>query len=346
MRRIPALLLFCSLALVSCQQESADAGSTQSSATTETLSADLRALAEAGDADGVVELLQARAEPLSVEESLLLARARVAQNELPKAIKVLKSTLVEHPDSLDHSLLLARVYTSIKQDELAVAVLEAAHEAGGDSGEFLVEFGLAHGRVGDLERARELLMRAKEKGVVAGEVDYNLALIFMESDRLDQALELLQGIHAESPELLHVRRELAHALFRSDPHNGDAVREHCNVVLEGDAEDWRAWELLGDVELHFADYLASKTYYTKALEFGSKEVGQNPPRVEEKYKKAALALRQEMAEAGTLPEEDDVDRMRRAGPPLPTGFQERARERRRKALEEERGALEGGSDQP
>lgn len=338
MRRIPVLLLFCSLALASCQQESADPGSAQSSSTTGSISGDLRALAEAGDVDGVVDLLQPRVGSLSVEESLLLARARVAQDELPKAIKVLKTALVEHPDALDHSLLLSRVYTSIKQYKPALAVLEAAQETGGDGSEFLVEFGLAQGRMGDLAKAQDLLMQAKEQGAVAGEVDYNLALICMESGRLDQALELLQGIHAESPDLMHVRRELAHALFRSDPHNGDAVREHCNVVLEGDPEDWRAWELLGDVELHFADYLASQTYYTKALEFGTKEVGHNPPRVEEKYKIAALALRQELADAGMLPEEGEADQLRRSAPPLPASFQERQRERRREALEE-------GSDQ-
>lgn len=335
MRRLPLLLLFSLLALGSCQEEAPIGPGAGVSAA----ASPLAGLVEAGDIDGIVALLEPRrlSGELSEEESQILAEARVAQNELPKAIKILEQRLEQAPDSLGHSMLLARLYTSVGLAPKALAVLQAAQAAGGSGPELALELALAHGRAGDLTRARDLLIEARKKGSDHDDIDYNLSLIYMEHRQYEEAHQLLSDLHERIPGRMPVRRELARAMFVRDPDSIEGIRVHCNAVLEADPEDWRAWEILGDAELHAGDHLAAQTYFLKALEFGAKEVGSNPPRVEEKYVIAGLAVREEMQAQGLIPEEEPRGRK---APPMPAGAEERIREARRKALEDGKKAAE------
>jgi len=343
MQRLTSTVLFSILALASCGQDQQPASSSGIVAQTPAPQATLEALREAGDLEGIVARLEPlwKAGSLSVEDAFLLADARVAQNELPKAILVLKGTLAASPDALQHSLLLAQVYTSIGRPQQALDVLDAARAADGPSAALALALGLAHGRLGEMERAQELLREAGELGADPDDVDYNLSLIQMQLGQNEQAKAGLARLLKRDPTRQSVRRELARATLSTDPEAKQTVRDLCNTVLEASPEDWRAWEILGDVELSNQDYLAAQTYYTSALEFGSKEIGNNPPRVAEKYKVAALKVRSEFIEEGVIPKDADH---RGSPPPLPTGFMEERREERRKALEAQQAASGGGPE--
>lgn len=346
MRRLASFVLISLLSLTACQEGGETPATAAGGAAGPALQAQLQSLTAEGKVDEIVALLEPMriAGTLSQTDALLLAEARVSQNELPKAIKVLKASIDQAPDALQHSLLLARVYTSIGQTKLSMNVLLAARAAGGTGAELALESGLAHGRVGELAQAREQLELAREQGASEDDVDYNLSLILMEQGNFEEAGVILANLLERDTSKQYVRRELARAIMRSDPANGDEVRDLCNIVLEENEEDWRAWELLGDVELHQQDFHAAQTYYTKALEFGTKEIGNNPPRVESKYGVAALALRQEFEAAGMIPDKGDVQPS--SPPPMPTGYQERRREARRKALEAEKAAAGGAENGP
>jgi tetratricopeptide (TPR) repeat protein len=327
MRPLPTLFALPLLLLASCGQEASPAKGDS-----------LEELVAAKDVEGIVSQLEPRREAgtLSLEDSLLLAEAFVAQDQIPRAEKLLKQCISDEPTALPHSLLLASIYSGLRMPQKAMDVLVAVQEAGAEGSELTLEMALTHGRLGDLKKAEELLLAAQAQGGERWDVEYNLALIYMEHERLEEARALLAGLHELDPSRISVRRELARAIFQLDDKALEEVRDHCNAVLEVNDKDWRAWELLADVELRAQDWVAAKAYYTHALKYGSEEVGANPPRVEEKYKVAALAVQEEYADTALIPESAP-----QKAPPLPVGAQERIREARRKGLEAEQNAAEG-----
>jgi tetratricopeptide (TPR) repeat protein len=332
MRRLATLLLFSLLPLASCQEE--PAATPSGAASEETIVASqLGTLRAEGEVEGVVALLEPlfEAGTISKTDALTLAEARVIQNELPSAIRVLKASLDGSPAGARNAIRLAQLYASIGQKKMALDVLLAAREAGAGGADLVLELGLAQGRMGDLAEARRLLGEARELGGNGADIDYNLSLILLEQGQPAEARALLERLLESDPSRLSVRRELARAILTMDHEAGDSVSELCNAVLDEDPEDWRAWELLGDVELHRQDYMASQAYYHSALKFGSQELGGNPPRVEEKYVLAAQGARDLLIQSGAIP--DPALSPRSDPPPLPVGFQERQREARRQALE-------------
>lgn len=338
MRRLVLPLLLPVLFLSSCNHKAAGPSAKPGSVATATASApqvDLDALIAAQDLDGLVAALQPRFEDgtITAEHARLLAEVRLRQNEVPKAVKILKATLAAHPEETGASLLLSEVYVGLKQPKVGLQVLQDARTAGGTDEDLALTMGLVQGKLGNLKEAQQEFERARAAGADPEDVDYNLALIELELGNFGEAQEHFSSLLERDPELHHVKRELARAKFlemKSDP---DEIRDLCNTVLESEPEDWRAWELLGDVEMTSLDFMAAKTYYTNALKFGSKEIGNNPPRVEAKWTDAAEALREEFKAAGLIPDEDRSPGQGGA-PPLPAGFEERQREARRKAAAE------------
>jgi|GEM_PF-1141611 len=335
MRRLVLPLLLPLLSIASCGPGGADSAAPGGAeAVTEQAapqsSPDLQPLIEAGDLDGIVAALQPRfdAENISTEHARLLAEARMRQKEVPKAVQVLRETLRREPAATEVSLLLADVYTSLNQDSLALDALLAAREAGGGDNLLALPLGLTYGRLDRLEESRAELDRARAAGGDAEDIDYNTALVLMEQGHHSEAQGLLEGILEREPSA-HVQRELARAYLVQGNSQLDAVRELCNSVLAENDEDWRAWEILADADMRVGDFQAAQAYYTKALEFGTKEIGNNPPRVEEKYTAAVRGLRDELREEGLLPSEDPTEG--RSGPPIPESVRERMRESQKKA---------------
>ena len=284
--------------------------------------------------DDVVALLEPKRASGSLEpvEAAYLARARVAQGEIPKAVLVLEGALEASPRSTGLALELARIYDDIRQSSRALATLDRCREAGGDDADLALQLGITCGHLGQYDRARLELERAGVAGADADDVDYNMALLERASENHAAAIERLEAVLGRHPERVHVRRELARS--RMDLGGGDLgeVRAAADAALEVDEHDWRAWELLGDVERAREDHQAAQTYYTKALEWGSKSLGFSPPHLEEKYREVATRLRDELREAGILPEEDSSS-LNGAAPPLPEGVMERRREAARQARE-------------
>ncbi len=302
--------------------------------------ADLDQLVAEGRVDDIVALLQPRFDGGSIEprEAALLARARLVQGEVPKAIKVLRTSLESSPASTGLSLELAEAYNSIGQYKPALKALEDSRAAGGSDADLALALGMSRGLNRDLNGAREEFERARAAGGDVDDVDYNIALIELEQGKLADAERLLAGVLERNPQRVHVRRELARVRFQAKTASLDETRAAANTVLESDEKDWRAWELLGDVEMSAQDFMAARTYYTNTLKWSSIEDGISPPRVEEKYILSTESLRKELEEQGIVDPEATGGAVKDA-PPLPAGVLERQREK----VRQERAAQQGES---
>ncbi|MFT7669997.1 MAG: tetratricopeptide (TPR) repeat protein [Planctomycetota bacterium] len=337
MRRLVLPLFLPLLFLTSCNQESAKPTQATETATTTPSAPDAAAISALAAEGNLVELVRVldpmfKAGTISTDDALLLAEVRVAQVEIPKAVKILKTILASSPGATRASMGLAGIYESLGKQEVALEILLSAREAGGSDEQLALVIALAQGRLGYLEEAQKELELARAAGQDGADIDYNLALILVQQGNFPEARLIYERLLKEDPSRQAVRRELARTLFASGIEHAQEVRDLCNEVIEANGEDWRAWELLGDVEFMLPDFQAAKIYYTKALEFGSKEIGNNPPRVVQKYTEAALGLKAELEAAGLIPGDNgNVDK--RSPPPLPTGYQERLRQEKLKAIQ-------------
>jgi len=183
----------------------------------------------------------------------------------------------------------------------------------------------------DFAGAEAELERARAAGAPATDIEYNLAVLATARGDLPRAEALLQGIVERGDAPTHVLRELARARLDQAPGSEERAIEVRDAVnaLAGVEEDWRVWEILGDCEMVFGDAQAARLYYTYALKYG-----QNPPRIEDKYRRAARALQEEMEAAGMLPKPEKV---KRPAPPVGANFEEQnrlAREARERAEKE------------
>lgn len=344
MNRLAFLFLSPLLFLTACNEGGAVATTPgpQGESSAEAPSVDLEALLAEQKLDEVVAYLQPLfdAGTLSTEDSDLLARVRIHQNELPKAIKVLKTTLERSPAATAVAVRLSNVYVGLGQQKMALDTLLASREAGGADAELALLIGVGMARLGDIDGAREEFKRARAAGVNAADIDYNLSLLEMGDENFAAAEVVLERLLAADPSRASVRRELAHARLETGHATPAEVRDEMNLVLAEDPEDWRAWEILADAESQIGDPMAAKTYYTKALEFGAKELGNNPPRVEAKYVVAAQLVQDLMKAEGLEPA--STGQLKRGAPPVPASVLERQREARRaRAAKEAAGGQDG-----
>ena len=291
----------------------------------------------------VVSALQPRLDAgrCSADEALRLAIAREGQDEVPKAETVLREALVKNPGAVELSLRLARLYQGLGLPEKSLSTLEAARAAGASDEDLALELAVLKGILQDFEGAEAELERARAAGAPATDIEYNLAVLATARGDLPGAEALLQGIVDRGEAPTHVRRELARARLDQAPGDRERAIEVRDAVnsIEGLDEDWRYWEILGDCEMVFGDAQAAKAYYYNALKYG-----QNPPRIEGKYRRAARALQEELEAAGILPEPEKV---KRAAPPVGANFEEQnrlAREARERAEKEAQKVEKEGPD--
>lgn len=293
------------------------------------------ALLVAGNYTEVVKELAPKltAGKCSTEDSLRLAVAYEALSEEPKAERVLRAGLEQEPGATALSLQLSGLYRRLGQTGKALQILVAAREAGGGDEDLALEMAVLKGVLRDLEGAELELQRARKAGAPPDDIDFNLAVLATSRGDLVGAEALLRGIVERGEAPPHVHRELARVrldLAPEDPERATEVRDSLNQVA-GLEEDWRAWEVYGDCEMVLGDAQAAQLYYTYALKWG-----QNPPRIEDKYRLAARQFQEEMRAQGL---ETEPERVKHTPPPLGANFEEQnrlAREAREKAAEEAR----------
>lgn len=315
-------LLLCAVALPSCGSEGSV--SPQNSAPS------LGDLVREGRYEEVVATLEPlrATDGLDAQSWLRLAEARVGQNELPKAERVLRDGLAAHPADLGLSLLLSRLYQSLGQVTRAAEVLEGAAAEGGESADYQLELGVVRGRLNQLEPAREAFARAAELGADTADVEYNLGVILSAVEDHEGAIGHFEAALAAAPDRAHVKRELATSLFHADatsPERAEAVAKLLDEVLEAAPEDWRAWALLGETQMVLGDPVAAQAYLTNALKFS-----QNEPTVEARYVVAARAAKAQLEAEGVV---QPAPAARRGAPPIPASVQERMRAAQQQATQ-------------
>lgn len=279
---------------------------------------DVMPLMEQGDfEEALVELRQLQrldrggAEAVQWEAICLLAL-----NEQPKAVHVLQKGILAFQEEYTLSVILADIYLSLGQPRLAVPVLLDARERGAPDRVISVTLATCHGLSRSFDQALEELERAELGGAPLADVGYNRSLIFLEEGRADEAIDLLEAVLEQSGEHLAALREHARALVMTsegeqDERLNQAISQ-VNQVLDFQAEDWRAYEVLGDAFLAQADPVAAIAAYTEALRFG-----RNPVQVEDKYRQAAVRARRLYGDAVDLP----GIRPQKALPPLPPSLE-------------------------
>lgn len=303
--------------------------------------AEAEALLSQGQQDEVVALLSAKQADggLSAKEWSLLGEARARQGEIPKAERVLRDGLAEYPGDLQLSLALSQLYQDLGQLARAEQTLAAAESAGAKSWDYWLELGVLQGRQSQLDQAEASFERAAELGASAADVEFNLGVVDKGRGDLTAAAEHFRASLVVDPERTSTTRELASTLLAA-PDVSDESRDEAAAMLEAvlDAapEDWRAWSLLGDVQLAVDDPHAAVAYYTYALKFS-----QNEPSVEAKYVVAARAANALDAELGIA---DPAQQESRPGPPIPASFKERAKAAQRAAEEAKASAKAQASD--
>lgn len=249
-------------------------------------------LARAEQVDAAAELLE-DALAQHPEDDVLrvaLAQAHVLREEVPSAVRLLREGLSARPASGLLAVELANVYLSVEQPGPAEQVLLAARTAGaGDGDDLAYRLGVIHARLGRFEQAAAEFERATLAGTDPVAVGYSLSMLAVQAGRWSEASERLEGLLALDPTRMDVVRELGRARLATNRSDKDLARRviaDLDRVLVENPEDWYAFEILGDAYMTLEDYPAALFHYTEALRFGN-----NPPRVEDRYRSAVLAQR-------------------------------------------------------
>jgi Flp pilus assembly protein TadD len=238
--------------------------------------------------------------PLTAEETMRLAQSQLALGEIPKAVLAARNGMAEHPEHHRLALLLAEVYVELNQYSKAVETLRTARANGCPDSETTLLLGVCLGRLVDLEGARAEFERARAAGVAESEVDYNLAVLLFEQGEDAECERLLRHVRETAPAHPFAERELARVLIKGATAVDPRVEEAetlLNANLDRDMEDWRTYELLGDVSMLREDFEAAVAYYEEALRYGT-----NPVHVEGKYRVAKRAQNAWLVEQGIITE--------------------------------------------
>lgn len=250
----------------------------------------------------VVDVLERKRQvgPLTAEETVRLAQSRIALGEIPKAVLVARNGMAAYPEHHRLALLLAEVYVQLNQYPKAVEALRTARASGCPDSETALLLGVCLGRLVDLEGARAEFERARAAGIAESETEYNLAILLYEQGDNAESERLLRHVREIAPEHPFAERELARALMKGATEVDPRVEEAellLNASLDRNLEDWRTYELIGDVSMLREDFEAAVAYYNEALRFGL-----NPIHVEGKYRVAKRAQNAWLVEQGIIQE--------------------------------------------
>jgi len=286
-----------------------------------------------GQFDQIVAELGPRAEvmDLDAEDWLWLAKARLGQNEVPKAVSVLRKGLEAFPADLEQSLVLSGVYQRLNLVSKALEILDDAAAEGAESSAYQLSLGVALGRQNRLKDATLAFQRAADLGADLGDVEYNLGLIRAAGGDHEGALGNFEAALSYDLSNIHAKREKAHTLLRLTVPGEEldaGLLPMVEEVLEVAPQDWRAWRLGAELLLLLGDPVAAQMYATRALEFSGNEAT-----VETLYVQAARAAKKQLESEGIL--DPDQGSRRRGGPPIPASVRERAKAARKEAAKKQ-----------
>lgn len=276
------------------------------------------ALAQSEKLEEATRLLEEQVALHPADDSLRLALSEALRlrDEVPKAVRVLRDGLAQRPTSGALAAELASLYMSLEQPGLAESTLRAARAAGaGDGDDLAYRLGLSLARSGRFAEARDEFLRAKEAGSDPLTVGYSLAMLSVQDGRYAEAVEQLESLHELDSTRMDVVRELGRCRLALQPHDKDVALQvigDVDRVLLADPEDWYSFEILGDAYMMLEDYPAALAHYYEALRFG-----QNPPRVEDRYRAAMIAGRR----SGVFPKDDGGAEPEYDKPVLPTSME-------------------------
>ncbi len=223
------------------------------------------------------------------------ARLLVAAGDVSGAMRVLREAAGLHPRAYRLHMMSAELMSGLGQTAWALDELLAARAAGAPDDELAFALAVAFGRLGRTDESEREFDRAEKAGAAADALAYNRALIAKERGELAKAHELLRSAHALQPTVASYIREMARVeldLSASDPSMRVQAMEHVNRALDLNEEDWRSYELLGDIFRADGDLEAAKTSYVEAM-----RLGQSPPHLDDKYIDVESRLR-EQAKSG------------------------------------------------
>lgn len=304
MTRLATLTLFLapilSLTLAGCgRNEPVVDGSSQDGLSTDALLGRAVELSQADRLDEATRLLEEHVarHPGDDRAILALAEAHQMRDEFPAAVRVLRAALKERPAAGALAVELATIYVSVDQPGMAEQTLQAARKAGaGDGDDLAYRLGVCLAQLGRFEEARAEFERAEAAGTDKVSVGYSLAMLWVRDGRWLEALERLEALHQLDPSRLDVVRELGRTRLALRPTDREVALQvigDVDRVLQEKPQDWFSFEILGDAYMVLEDYEAAIYHYTEALRFG-----ENPPRVEDRYRAAVLAQREADKEAG------------------------------------------------
>lgn len=188
-------------------------------------------------------------DPKDADSWVMLGRLYRVSNNSPDAEKAFNQAIEAEPDNVDALTSLAQLYSDLGDNGRAVEKLKAAAEKN-PSPETLIALGQTYEQMHDYRNASEAFKKALEANPDNVRLQRVLAQTLLQSDQLDEALELFQHISADEPrdnqlklriaEIYRVKRDYAKArevLNQLKATNADDPEVRYNEVKLLEAED-------------------------------------------------------------------------------------------------------------
>lgn len=325
----PFTAAVCMLALLSClgcggdSHEGAAARVSSEGEQASTARERASAAFERGDLKTAAHELQAQFDAGDRSIALLDELASLWQRleEVPRAAKVLEAGLEAHPDSGTLAARLGGLWLWLGQPQKAREILEQAREKGAsDAQGVALVLARVHGALGEYEGAQEEIERARAAGEDPVEVDYLEALLELARGRPERALPLFESASKGRPDDLEILRERERARLQANADDAAVAQQVIGALdplLDETRRDWRAYMIAGDAYMVLDDPDAALAHYLKALEYG-----QNPPTVEERYRRAKIASNAKLRAMGLEPPDAVPRQKRHDAPPLPASLED------------------------
>ncbi len=188
--------------------------------------------------------------PRELTSSILLARAKLLQNDVKGAEDVLKKASAAQPKSADPHVILGRFYTSQRRTADAESEFQRALELDPRSGPALMNLAVLQNALGHKKEAEAGFKRLAG----FGDKNYNpvYALFLFEEGRRDEAVHEFERLAKEDPQDRLARTRLV-AAYRSVNRTPDAEKV-LDKALQKNPKDFDALLQRGEISLANGKY--------------------------------------------------------------------------------------------